>query len=371
MSSTLYLHIGFEKTGSTAIQSFLEQNSVLLNKNYNLFYPESLTKKRHIKLAVLAAPRETTSSQKRLGIHSGDALTKFIDDFSKELSKGIYNAINHSKDIILSSEHLSSKVNTVEDLGKFADYLESFGIPIKIIAYVRRQDQFVLSRYNTWIKNGGVSQLRLNENSKILKYVDIIRLWESRFGKSKLIVKPYNPAKWKDQNIIYDFFDTLNKSINQDIIFQNKRQNSSLDSKGLMMLKALNEHLPLFKDGKINKLRGNLANTISDLSIGAKIKLSNSDKHKILSKFKTENAILEKEFNIFFDYSDLDIGSFEEYAGDLDFNEEYNNIIQHQDIYQLSAFLWQKQQEKINYLITKVKELEKKKEPDSLLKKTF
>lgn len=369
MSSTLYLHIGFEKTGSTAIQYFLEKNQKSLNDRYSLYFPDIISKKKHIKLAVLAAPHSTGSLQKRLKIHNDLELSEFINDFSKDLKENIIYAIGKSKDIILSSEHLSSQVGTNEELSQFAETLQSFGINIKIIAYIRRQDQFILSRYNTWIKNGGKNKLSVNKNSKVLQYVDTIRLWERHFGREALVLKSYDSEKWADGNIIYDFLKVLNINSIKGLDCTLERQNISLDSKSITILKALNEFIPLFKDGHINVLRGNLANDISGISKGDKIQLSNSDKLNILNRFKLENKILEKEYNIVFNYNDLIKEPTDSFNVDLEFNKGQD--IEQQDIYGACAHLWMKQQRKINHLLRKIEDLESAaaKRPDRVLKR--
>src|SRR3989339_890168 len=133
---TLYLHIGHHKTGSTALQVFFMSNSdLLLSKGISYPMTGILEPSGHYYLAIGTIPAAKSHYT--------------IDRYIPELEKETLNCPN----IIISSEIFAfRKLNVdlniaVEFLGKLADR-------IKIVVYLRRQDEWAQAIYaqgvNSW-----------------------------------------------------------------------------------------------------------------------------------------------------------------------------------------------------------------------------
>jgi len=359
--STIYVHIGFEKTGSTAIQDFLDNNRDVLYHGHNLVHLDCLSNNDHIKLIGLINPANSEKIYQRLKLNSAQQRQNFKDAFSMKLQKQISNAISSNKNIVISSEHLSSYLNSEIEIETFSELLTIFKKPIKVIAYIRRQDKFILSRYSTWIKNGGKNDLKVSPNNKILQYATKLKMWGKVFGNSNLVAKEYNRAKIKDNNIVSDFLHTIDIQITEGLNVDDKPQNKSLDQKSLFILKELNKHLPLFINGRINELRGNIAKELSELELGDKVELSKNDSQIILNAFLSENIELRKQYNIDFVNEAIEYSNLKQ---KLEFND--SNNISKDDLYLVLAKLWERQQKKVLWLINRVNELEN---PESIIDK--
>lgn len=210
----IVLHIGTDKTGSTAIQKMLYWNRSILKK-HGYLYPE--TGMMHYDHA-------------RLSIHLSDNDFKILDQLKNEIS------INNTKHIILSHEglyHLSH-----DQLSHFNKFLVSLKRgTIKIILYLRRQDEM--------LESGILQQIKTNIkvlNSNILEelpyrdhldYFTLTKKFDSIFGEENVVLKPYSKKFLpKDDSLLKDFLNTFihqDFSIN-DVVIPEKDQNPSIDA---------------------------------------------------------------------------------------------------------------------------------------------
>ena len=133
MPKKLILHIGANKTGSSAIQRFLSTNNLALREEGIIVPNKNFQVARNIEghhvfsfVELLNNPLE---GQKRLG----DALDAVDAAYPKATA------------ILLSAENLTANPaapSLFEDLVKRYD--------IEVIIYIRRQDEFILSSWQQW-----------------------------------------------------------------------------------------------------------------------------------------------------------------------------------------------------------------------------
>ncbi len=197
MDTTLYLHIGTPKTGTTAIQRFFYINRDELKEN-GLLYPGE--NENHY----IAA----------LEIREADK--PFLDTNSECYKVFTEIAANCGvfRKILLSAEILSQKVNIL--LPKLAEVLVFFkiSIPIKIIIYCRPQQEFLESSYQQNIKSiSSRKTYRFDEyvkdklESGFINYYEIVTHYSSFFGKENLIVVPYEAKNFS--NTIFTEFKRI------------------------------------------------------------------------------------------------------------------------------------------------------------------
>ena len=232
------LHIGLEKTGSTALQEFLWINRRVLIDQFRIWVPDYLGRGSQWLLAVLAydASREDdlTSS-----LGSPTARTAKLDEIRKKIS---YSA-NHqqAKLFCFTSEHLSSRLVSTESICRLKDFFGRLFDDIEVVVYVREPICMAISRQSTAVKLG-CGNLRLPKPSQIASTLDfkaVIQRWESVFGKS-LSVRLYDEGTG-EFDVISDFQSLLGLSPqgNHKII-RPGRINSSLGWSELRLIAGIN-----------------------------------------------------------------------------------------------------------------------------------
>ena len=161
----IILHIGTEKTGTSTIQSFFHKNADKL-LDHGILYPRAPygpDSASHIGLPVYAR------NEKRL---AGDMLGKFgikdayaVEVFREELKTKFYNefASHEFHTMVLSSEHLTSRLSEPAELERLKNLLEPMG-RVEVVLYLRPQEELVASSYSTTI--------RLGSTQKFSKYIE-------------------------------------------------------------------------------------------------------------------------------------------------------------------------------------------------------
>ncbi len=285
------MHIGFMKTGTTALQYFLANNSNFL-KEQGYYYPKKNREFMNI-----------------LGFSLLDEMPPYIQHKSKKSRDQIYEELlfeikNATENNIILSAESFSLVGTKLFLGEEAprilkNLLVKENLNIKIIACIRRQDLYIESQYNQHVKNHNFFNLYTKsiqefviEKEDLFDFGINLSRWASYFGKENIKVFTYN----KGQDIITDFLEVLG------IEFSNVKQlnlppqiNSSLSSKVFEFVLRANNY-------KINKESAQLNNDLVEIleqTIGDSSKpsfFSMEERKMIMEKFYESNNRLSDSF---------------------------------------------------------------------------
>ena len=178
---TLYIHIGYHKTGTTSLQSFLGENRSGLAKS-GICYPETsgdgtrdyFHKHLYFFNRIMAAHR------------SGNNVDHQMDPLINEIVKsGLPKAI-------ISEESFSGLPGSIVKI--FRKFSETFDV--KIVAVVRRQDEFINSFYQQSIKDFGETldfiPFLKSKNWQRLYYDKALGIWADCFGIENLRVISYS-----------------------------------------------------------------------------------------------------------------------------------------------------------------------------------
>lgn len=232
------LHIGLEKTGSTAIQEFLWINRHTLLDRHQTWTPDYLGRGSQWLLAVLAYNR---SREDELTNNLGSPAARMAK--LEEIRKKITYSVNHQPANLFcfSSEHLSSRLTATEDIYRLKDFFSELFDDIEVVVYVREPIRMAISLQSTAVKLGhGV--FRLPEPSQIAATLDfqaVIQRWESAFGE-RMRVRLYD-ERLSEFDVISDFQTLLglSSSLSSEII-RPKRINPSLGWNQLRLMSGIN-----------------------------------------------------------------------------------------------------------------------------------
>jgi hypothetical protein len=246
------LHIGYSKTGTTAIQNYLSSNRQLLREQ-GVLYPD-------VKMyGVWAHCQNHNMLGRALAGRCGwYGLTpnEYIGQFEKQCQ------YYRTKKVILSAENFLGGVQpwdyddelnywkAVENYVKKAGDLFS-NFDTKIILYLRRQDDWLESIINQTIKSGVLAPEKLRKSSideliKIylprLNYAKTLDIWAEVFGRKAIEVGVYNKKQLFRRDVIADFCDRLNidDSVLKKASLTNINENIKLNRDVLEFRRILN-----------------------------------------------------------------------------------------------------------------------------------
>lgn len=204
---TVYLHIGAPKTATSTLQRVLSKNYQQLRKS-GILYPLSCRSgDAHHALAcdLIETHREFAMPDLWYGDIPRQASWRLLQEELELNREGL-------KTVILSTELLFGQGQRLHQmLEEIKSYLSDF--EIKVVAYLRRQDELFSSFYNQDVK--GLRQwsgtaYEFYETHQLLRndYTEVISLWTAAFGSGNILLRPFEKAQWIDGSVIADFCTT-------------------------------------------------------------------------------------------------------------------------------------------------------------------
>jgi hypothetical protein len=244
MAARLILHIGTEKTGSTAIQRFLSsQRDCLFFQGYGV--PRSLGAVEHRRFALFFYQHEQkddltqTEGLDQLCLQDRKAA---IAIWQQEFDEEIARRPDHSW--VVSSEHIHSRILHNEScLEKMAAYVKERFDEVQIIVYLREPLSAALSLWSTAVLNGAaLTDLPLPDNEYWHRLcchrstIDQLEKWFPGQFRPRL----FAPENWIDGDIIRDFSVATGINLPFDYQTSPQRANTSLSWLSLSLIARLN-----------------------------------------------------------------------------------------------------------------------------------
>jgi hypothetical protein len=194
MSKKLIIHIGANKTGSSAVQRFLSMNNLALRTE-----------------GIIVPDNGLRVANKIEGHH-----VWVFQDLLKDASEGrkhleaaidaVDLAYPSATAILLSAENLAANPaapSLFEDLVKRYD--------TKVIIYIRRQDEFILSTWQQWH-----SKISADFWAWVISVVGVLgnwrahlENWETVIPRDDITVRIFERSKLEGGDVISDFYSTL------------------------------------------------------------------------------------------------------------------------------------------------------------------
>lgn len=242
--TTLYLHIGMHKTGSTSLQqSLVESKSQLQQHNWDFIHLDPLG-----------------NSSLFVDVKKESSITTSISPILEAKLKGV----NHENTII-SGEHFSA-INNKAALEDLNAQLDKYFDEVKIVIYLRRQDKIALSfkqQASKGLKKDHMLSSMLCGHSThplptltddLTQYLDFhakLTLWSMVFGKENLIVADFDNLENKD------ICDDFSKRVKLPITLTSQRSNEGVTRRFSLFShrfieKGLDPEVALHLRGKLN-----------------------------------------------------------------------------------------------------------------------
>ena len=286
MKKTVYIHIGRPKVGSTAIQRFLKTNRKVLLKN-GVLYPH-------------AGEKQNASHKLAEVLLSGR--TNPQEGSAKELYKELVDEIEKSTatSCVISSENfyfVKPKL-LARKLSKKFD--------VKIICYIRRQDEVLVSSCIQELRDDSLAEeeqnnLDLYMNSpvrlRLLDYKVMLDQWADTFELSNVIVRVYESGQLKD-NLFKDILDVMGLEFTDAYEVPKQRANPTPSSDVLELIKGINSYpaSPYIRRQIKSRLVDISENIGSSKSYDAKHIFSIEQRQKVLAQFDKSNAETARKY---------------------------------------------------------------------------
>lgn len=247
---TLYLHIGAPKTGTTSIQHFCRANQEVFKKKGYCFplMPFHYKYKSKVRNGLFLTSKYIDENGKR------DRQKE--EENIKEGMKILEDTFLEYDNVILSDEGIWNGFFLRKGTRKKADILlesaQRCGYQIKVIVYLRRQVDYLLSWYNQLIKHSSSKRLSClsweeyfqNYQTYVaLDYLKYLGQLERCFGKENLIVRRFDRKFFINNSLVDDFLNAVGLQMDEDFIDDKEvtNRNSGISENGCAIKRLINK----------------------------------------------------------------------------------------------------------------------------------
>jgi hypothetical protein len=230
---TLYLHIGIPKTATSSIQQFCSINNAVM-KTYGFCYPPTFRHYRNV--------NDVCNAHFLIGVIKDKNGVRDTERELLEFGQGLerlHKCFEEFDNIVISDEKIwFSSSYVVTDLWeRLKADADAYHYTVKLIIYLRRQDDFLSSRWNQLVKEG-VCKDAWDEHasnapealSGILNYAAKIDGLAEIFGKENMIIRRFDRNAFHGGDIYHDFFECLGLTITDE--YTPYKDDSNLSLKG-------------------------------------------------------------------------------------------------------------------------------------------
>ena len=190
----LILHIGGAKCGSSAIQAYLKQNNAALAER-GIGVPGTGLDFDTVVTGEQIWMFENAATHGLHGAALGDKLARL---FESAAEKGLSR-------LVLSAENICNHPALARVL---VDATQ--GRSVRILFYVRRQDDFLISSWQQWHLKlyDTVEAFLADRVGKLGCWMSMVEPWADTFGDAAITVRPFTRDRLKDGDVVADFCDS-------------------------------------------------------------------------------------------------------------------------------------------------------------------
>lgn len=220
------LHVGLGKCGTTSVQQFLARNRSRLAAD-GLLVPTSPGKQRHTDIGFFVksqAQLDRTVEWQRRGAQD---LTEFRREVRRRLVREIRRA-GLPRALLTDEDLFSSTPRAVQRAQRLT---ERIARQVRLVVYLRRQDDHMVSRYQQSVKIGEIARLTeyaARDWAWKYDYLSQLRIWEGVLEPARMVVRRYEPGRFVGGTLFHDFLDAAGVGLRADDLEQVRTYNDSL-----------------------------------------------------------------------------------------------------------------------------------------------
>jgi tetratricopeptide (TPR) repeat protein len=245
MKPDLILHIGQSKTGTSSIQRVLGARRAALAR-LGVCYPASPGWANHGMLPASLVPLSRLGHFNPAlwdGMGPEARLARFRQEFQAEMS-GLPPG---TRLVILSAEQCGGLLDTRALIGALRDLLAPHARCIRVVMYLRRQDQHAASGYTQALRIARVGPPMLPRHGpETLRHYDYARQlddWASVFGEDAMLVRIFERSRLRNGDAVDDFLALCEVPLQVPPGDPDRQSNLSLTPGGIDLVRAMGERL--------------------------------------------------------------------------------------------------------------------------------
>ena len=266
MAPRLLLHIGTEKTGTTAWQAWLaRQREALDQRGFAL--PASLGPTNHRKLPTSCFDLDRVDD---LVIRSGLAPASTTERernyaaWQQAFAAEVQQRPQHTW--LVSSEHCSSRLTRPAELARLQHCLGALFAEITVLLVIREPLQTAISAWSTLVLNGGypLEELPPPDHPLLADRCDhraLVQRWQPLFPQLRLCLYQMDVVQLLSQ--------ASGLSELPEAVHPQQQRNSSLPHRAIVAIARLNRELPVYCGAKLNPEREQRIGAIVQAHAGA------------------------------------------------------------------------------------------------------
>jgi len=298
----LILHVGPDKTGSTAIQKNLDGNRETLLKQ-GVFYPEGNTTTggthRHHVLGSCFTQRENLFDY-NAAFNREQHLELILERDNNYLTY-LTNELNtvEAEVLVLSCEGFAYLTETA--CRGLQQFLSAYCDEIEVVFYVRAPLSYAISRCSQQVKQGKNGFVDLD--TAHMPFKTILQKFADVYGKENLNLRMFDRTKLIEGDVVLDFLSLLAipHSALEELTRLGTQKNPSLSEPAILignrMVELLDGFIPSGAEFKTTKQRG-IGDKFLPRIKGQKLRLSQTEQESILTLSKPHLDYLKNEFSI-------------------------------------------------------------------------
>lgn len=246
MKRPLTLHIGLSKTGSSSIQRVLADQRPALRAQ-GVYLPQSPGWANHALL-----PAACVGDMKILwGYHYGTwegmtpaaRIARFREEFAAEMAALPADAPR----TIMTAEQMGQVLRQDEEVAELGRMLRPWFDPIRVVVYLRRQDQHAVSAYTEILRGGTMIEPGLPaggpERHPIYDYGALLDRWARVFGDAAMVPRVFDRARLRDGDVVADFLEIAGVTLPALEDHAKRQSNPSVNAAGQSVLLAAGRRL--------------------------------------------------------------------------------------------------------------------------------
>ncbi len=290
---TIVLHIGPHKTGSTAIQTFCDENRSVLASN-GVHYPSGHW---HGQLGSCVADdplgfvfnvHGNRTDRDRIALED----SRYLENLAREIKS------THRETVVLSYEgFFSLSAAAIERLHESIRGISDRQI---VAFYCRAPVSFALSEVSQRLRMGLPSGLDGEEDLPVLAYQDKIPPFVDVFGRKNVLARHFDQTHLKNADVVDDFFSAIgHPQINRQLApSRSGSENESISAEAALLAIEIAKRSPPPMPG--NRFFTRYNRFLSGIR-GARISLTSDQRVRILAASDRHSEYLKREFGIAFE----------------------------------------------------------------------
>jgi hypothetical protein len=291
----LIVHIGTGKAGSSSIQAFLHENRQRLGE-LGLLYPQTPGKPRHTRLGLFV--KSTKELERSPAWHKQRQSDP--EKFRKAFRRRLFSEIEDSglPRVLLSDEVLFHRDDRA--LRRLRRLTDRMAERLRLVVYLRRQDDHLVSRYQQGVKTG--SGLRLREwaqegRSALYDYHARLTTWQRLLRPAEFVVRRFEPGSFVDGSLYQDFLDATRIDVRADDLQDVPKRNESLDAESVEFLRLLNLHRIENEGAAVGRVHGSdLLARLAEASTGPVLTLPAWVLDEFMGQWEEGNELVARRF---------------------------------------------------------------------------